>query len=119
MSAHEEGVEVRASSVQGLGVFALRSFHAGDIIRRVNVVREVTAQTPLRPELGELFEHCAYPDDRIFLYGFPDRHFNHSCDPSAYKSYEADSTIIRALLANWFISKHRSRVDAVRRAGGF
>ena len=77
-------VEVRASTIQGLGVFSLRAFRAGERIRRVNIVREITADSPLREDAGERIEHCAYPDGRIVLWGFPDRHVNHSCDPNAY-----------------------------------
>ncbi len=96
MSA-SSNVEVKLSPIQGLGVFALRSFCAEDIIRRVNVVREVTEEHPLRPERGEYFEHCAYPEDKVVLYGFPDRHFNHSCDPNAYEAYVGGDPTIRAI----------------------
>ncbi len=58
-------VEVRLSQIQGLGVFATRSFHMGERIGRVNVVREVTADTPVREELGERMDHCAYPDGKV------------------------------------------------------
>ena len=34
-------VEVRPSVIEGLGVFATRSFRAEERIRRVNVVREM------------------------------------------------------------------------------
>ncbi len=85
-------VEVRASGIEGLGVFAARAYRAGEPIRRVNVVREVTAETPLRPELGERWDHCDYPDGRVVLLGFPDRHTNHSCDPSAWVRYEGEGS---------------------------
>lgn len=39
--------------------FATRAFRAGERIRRVNVVREVTATAPLREDLGERLDHCA------------------------------------------------------------
>lgn len=96
ISGTSNHVEVRPSSIQGLGVFALRPFHSGDLIRQVHVVREITPSAPLREDLGELFEHCAYPDGKIFLWGFPDRHFNHSCDPNAFESYEHGQVFIRA-----------------------
>jgi hypothetical protein len=80
-------VEVRESPVQGLGVFARRAFAAGERIRAVNVVREITEDAPLRPDLGEGAEHCAYPDGKVVLYGFPDRYYNHSCDPNAWERY--------------------------------
>lgn len=83
-------VEVRPSSIEGLGLFAARAFRAGEGIRRVNVVREITPAAPLREELGERQDHCDYPDGRVVLLGFPDRHTNHSCDPSAWVLYEGE-----------------------------
>lgn len=61
-------VEVRPSGIDGLGVFAIRSSSAGDRIRRVNVVREVTPDAPIREDLGERTDHCNYPDGKIVLY---------------------------------------------------
>lgn len=84
-------VEVRPSPIEGLGLFAARSFGGGERIRRINVVREVTADTPLREDLGERPNHCDYPDGKVVLIGFPDRHVNHSCDPNAYVRYDAES----------------------------
>jgi hypothetical protein len=40
-------VAVRPSQSEGLGMFATRSFHAGARIRRMNVVREVTPDSPI------------------------------------------------------------------------
>lgn len=81
-------VEIRPSPIGGLGLFATRDFEPGERIRRINIVREVTPDAPLREELGERVEHCSYPDGRIVLVGTPDRHVNHCCDPNAYKLYE-------------------------------
>ena len=89
-------VEVRASRIEGLGLFAARPFRSGERIRRVNVVREVTAAAPLREDLGERQDHCDYPDGRVVLLGFPDRHTNHSCDPSAYVLYEGEAAYLVA-----------------------
>jgi SET domain-containing protein len=85
-------VEVRPSRIEGLGMFAARSFCAGERIRRVNVVREITPDAPLREDLGERTDHCSYPDGKVVLYGFPDRHINHSCDPNAYEVFEEGLT---------------------------
>lgn len=79
---------MRPSPIQGLGLFALRSFDAGQLIDTVNVVREITPETPLRPELGERADHCDYPDGKVVLIGPPHRHVNHSCDPNAWVRYE-------------------------------
>ncbi len=83
-------VEVKLSSIEGLGVFAAHPFKKDERIRRVNIVREVTPDAPLRADLGELVDHCSYPDGKIVLWGFPDRHVNHSCDPNSWLLYEAD-----------------------------
>lgn len=92
----DAAVDVKASPIEGLGLFAARAFGPGQSIRRVNVLREVTAQAPLRPELGERADHCDYPDGKVLLIGFPDRHLNHSCDPNAYVLYRADGCFIMA-----------------------
>jgi hypothetical protein len=55
------GVEVRTSSIEGLGLFAARPFSSGQRIRRINVLRQVTPTSPLREELGERADHCDYP----------------------------------------------------------
>jgi SET domain-containing protein len=82
-------VEVGSSGIEGLGLFARRAFAGGERIRAINVVREVTADAPLRPELGERADHCDYPDGKVVLIGYPDRHVNHSCDPNAWVRYGA------------------------------
>ena len=89
-------VEVRPSPIEGLGVFATRSFHAWERIRRVNVVREITADAPLREDAGERPDHLDYPDDRAVLFGLPDRHINHSCDPNAYLLHDRGDVFVVA-----------------------
>lgn len=89
-------VEVRPSSIEGLGLFAARRFRPGEHIRAINVVREVTPDRPLREDLGERADHCDYPDGRVVLLGYPDRHINHSCDPNAYVLYEPDRSFLVA-----------------------
>lgn len=89
-------VEVKASTIEGLGLFALRPFASGQKIRRINVVREITAEAPLREDLGERSDHCDYPDGKVVLIGFPDRHINHSCDPNTYIDYDEDVCYIVA-----------------------
>jgi uncharacterized protein len=91
-----DDVEVKPSRIEGLGIFAQRAYHAGERIRRVNVVREITAEHPLREELGERFDHCDYPDGKVVLLGVPDRHTNHSCDPNACELYDGDGAYLAA-----------------------
>jgi SET domain-containing protein len=86
-SAATSDVEVRPSEVEGLGVFAARDFALGERIRVVNIAREITEDAPLRPEDGERFEHQARPNGKTVLYGYPDRHYNHSCDPNAWDRF--------------------------------
>jgi len=88
-TSHDD-VQVRPSPIEGLGLFAVRPLIAGERIRRINVVREVTPDSPLREDLGERTDHCDYPDGKVVLLGFPDRHVNHNCDPNAYVAYEHD-----------------------------
>ena len=89
-------VEVKASSIEGLGLYAARCFREGERIREINVVREVTPSSPLRKELGERADHCDYPDGKVVLLGAPDRHINHSCDPNAYVRYEGERSFLIA-----------------------
>ena len=92
-------VAVRPSPIEGLGLFAARAFKAGERIRRVNVVREITSDAPLRADLGDRQDHCDYPDGRVVLLGFPDRHTNHCCDPSAWVLYEGER------LGAWLVAR--------------
>ena len=89
-------VEIGQSSIEGLGLFAVRPFCAGQRIRQINVVREITPTSPLRQELGERADHCDYPDGKVVLLGTPDRYINHSCDPNAYVLYESNRSFLVA-----------------------
>ena len=91
-----DNIEVKPSPVEGLGVFVKRGFRTGERIRCVNIVREITAKSLLREEDGERLEHCAYPDGKVVLWGFPDRHANHSCDPNIYELHKGDKVYIVA-----------------------
>jgi hypothetical protein len=72
-------VEVRPSAINGVGVFALADFAAGEVITREDDSFVVTPENPL-PE-GEHEYHCDwYADGRQVLLPVPERHINHSCD---------------------------------------
>jgi hypothetical protein len=65
-------------------VFTLEALVAGQFVREFKLEREITAEAPLRPQQGEIHEHCTLIDGRFYLVASPDRHLNHSCDPNAY-----------------------------------
>ncbi len=89
-------IEVKTSSIEGLGIFAVRSFYIGERISCVNVIREITSDSPLREELGERIDHCDYPDGKVLLLGFPDRHVNHCCDPNSYQLFKGKKSYLVA-----------------------
>ncbi|MFI5181490.1 MAG: SET domain-containing protein [Thermoanaerobaculia bacterium] len=85
-------VTVAPSGIDGLGIFAARHFSRGEQIRQIHVLREITPDAPLRIDLGERADHCDYPDGKVVLLGYPDRHVNHSCDPSAFVVYVGETS---------------------------
>jgi hypothetical protein len=85
-------IEVKTSPTQGPGIFAGRPFRASDRIRRVTSARQITAESPIREDLGERTDHCDYADRKVLLLGFPDRHINHSRDPNAYEWFEGEAS---------------------------
>ena len=58
-------IEVRPALSGGMGIFARKDFAPGDYIHTVEYEREITPDLPLKPELGERAEHCAYPDGKV------------------------------------------------------
>lgn len=89
-------IEVKPSPIEGLGIFATRDFAPGERIKCVSVVREITADSPIREDLGERIDHCSYPNGKTVLWAFPDRHVNHSCDPNAYELFEGNASFFVA-----------------------
>ena len=77
-------------------MFVVRSVRTGERISQVNIVREITRDSPLRENAGERFDHCACPDNGVVLWGWPHRHINHSCDPNAYESFEEQCSYLVA-----------------------
>lgn len=80
--------EVRQTGHTGRGIYACQPIAVSDVIARVEYVREVTSQHPLRAD--ERYDHQMYlPDGRIFLVAEPMCYFNHSCQANAFL-YSAD-----------------------------
>jgi hypothetical protein len=96
MTGDSDAVEIRQSTIEGLGLFARRAFSPGENVHRINVLREVTPEAPLRPERGERLGHCDYPDGKVVLIGDPSRHLNHSCDLNAFVRCETGAGGVRA-----------------------
>jgi hypothetical protein len=82
-------VAVRKSQIGGLGVFTLERLRASQIVRELELGRVITPAAPLRPESGELPEHCTLIDGRFHLLGSPDRYFNHCCDPNVFLHFSS------------------------------
>ena len=74
-------VEARESAIDGLGVFAVTPFSAGQAVLAIDDSRAVDEAHPLRP--GEEARHCDYlAAGKVVLMLYPERHINHSCDPN-------------------------------------
>jgi SET domain-containing protein len=90
-------VAVRDSLTGGLGVFTLEALVAGQFVREFKLEREITADSPLRPEQGELPEYCPLINGRFCLVASPDRYLNHSCHPNVYLRFGPHSIDVVAL----------------------
>ena len=74
------GVEIRRSAIDGLGVFAVRPFKAGEVVLRW----DVGARVPRRrvgelPEPERAYLH-PYDEESLIVVQPPERYVNHSCD---------------------------------------
>lgn len=78
-------IVAKQSDIEGIGVFANRPFTPGEVVLVIDTSRVVDEDRPLRPDLGESENHCAYlQHGRVVLLDAPERHLNHSCDPNSY-----------------------------------
>ena len=82
--------EARPSGIEGTGLFAPVDAERGDVLGRFTIEREITPESPLRPDRGERVDHLAYPDGRTILVAAPERYTNHSCDPNAWERHSSD-----------------------------
>jgi hypothetical protein len=89
-------VWIRSSPINGLGVFAKRTFRRGEIVLSIDDRRVVDEEHPLR--LGEEERHCDYLDaGKVVLMQPPERHINHSCDPNTYVQSVKGKRVVKAL----------------------
>jgi hypothetical protein len=85
--ARLKNVEVRASPTDGLGVFALRSHRAGELVLSIDDSCVVDHTHPLTALDNP--RHCDYlAGGKVVLMQYPERHINHSCDPNVYVATE-------------------------------
>ena len=77
-------VEVRASSIHGMGVFATRAFGVGERVLPIDDSRIVTDDAPLDPDNGEFEHHMDYLWTHDVLMQEPERYINHCCEPNTY-----------------------------------
>ena len=74
---------VRASRIDGQGVFAETSFLEGQTILEIDDSRVVDERNPLGP--GDDSRHCDYlARGTVVLMQPPERYINHCCQPSTY-----------------------------------
>ncbi len=79
-----EGIEVRSSDIEGVGVFAARRFEPGERVLRFDHSDPIGPQRPLRPHLGEREVYVDQIAGGVHVYlPAPGRHVNSSCEPSA------------------------------------
>jgi SET domain-containing protein len=74
---------VRDSVIHGKGAFTTEYIPEYSTICKLKIERQITEQSPLNPDRGELYYHCHwYPDGTIVLVGEPHCFLNHSCEPN-------------------------------------
>jgi len=74
---------VRASRIEGQGVFAETPFLEGQTILEIDDSRVVDERNPLGP--GDDSRHCDYlARGTVVLMQTPERYINHCCQPSTY-----------------------------------
>lgn len=89
-------VFIRPSPINGLGVFAKRSFRKGERLLEIDDSRIVDEAHPLRP--GEEARHCDYlSGGKVVLMRRPERYINHSCDPNSYVKTVSGRRLVIAL----------------------
>jgi uncharacterized protein len=73
-------IEVRKSSIHGLGVYALRDFRPGEIVLRWNLSRLISNDEMTSLPAEERKYTHPFDADKILIVQPPERFVNHSCD---------------------------------------
>lgn len=76
----KHNVEVRKSSIHGLGLYALRDFRAGEVVLRWSLSRIISKdELDSLPEDERKYTH-PFDAERLLIVQSPERYVNHSCD---------------------------------------
>ena len=86
-------VEVRRSGIDGLGVFALRAFSAGEVVLRWDVSKRVPRSQASGLHAAEKKYLHPYDADSFVLVQPPERYVNHSCDNNTLVSDFCDVAV--------------------------
>lgn len=86
MTNWNASVELRESLLQGLGVFACRTFSTGAIVLTIDDTHVVTDESALTADQHEF--DLDYVDGKVILMQEPEKFINHSCDPNVYVKTE-------------------------------
>lgn len=79
-SKMKQSVEIRISSIHGLGVFACRPFRVGEIVLQWDTSTLVPIEKLADlSEIDRCYTH-PYSEDRLILVQPPERFVNHSCE---------------------------------------
>jgi SET domain-containing protein len=92
-------VAVRASAIQGQGVFAARSFQPGEVILEIDDSEPVLDRSALTRE-QEIFIDVFVGTDgstRTTWMKTPEKRINHSCDPNSFVQTDPVSGVRRTL----------------------
>lgn len=86
-------IEVRASPIEGKGVFALRDFKKGERVLEWGVRKELSEEDLAAMSEDEKRRYVSFKDGKHLLSGEPMRYVNHSCDPNTNAKDNGDIAI--------------------------
>ncbi len=77
------GVVVKKSRIEGLGVFAARTFKMGELVLRWNLSRQLSGEEARQAPENEK-RYLAFSGGKWVLQLPPARYVNHSCEPNTF-----------------------------------
>jgi hypothetical protein len=106
-------LEIRESTIAGRGLYALRSFEAGDTVLQWDLSHSIAIEE--WPSLSEEERRYTHPlnAQRILIVQPPERFVNHSCDPNTRVINFSDVAIRRITAGEEITSDYGSEGAAV------